>query len=77
VDGLVPKCFEAGADLRGRCRAHTGAGTDDEVGGGQAGLGKPERVADYATKSIAGDGISDGFCGERDAEARVTQAVRT
>jgi hypothetical protein len=76
VDGFFPERFEAGADLRGRRRAHADTGADDEVGGGQAGLGKPERVADYATKSVAGDGISDGFCGQRHAEAGVAEAVR-
>lgn len=75
--GLAPEGIEAGADLRGRRIPYPRAGTDHEVGRRQAVLGEPERVADYATKSVTGDGISDHFGGQGDAEPRVPKTVRS
>jgi hypothetical protein len=33
-------------------------------------LGVSKRFANYATKFVTGDGISDGFCGNRHPEPR-------
>jgi len=50
---------------RGRRAARRCARTDDDVGGRQLGLGQPEGLANYATKSVTRDGISDCFSGNR------------
>lgn len=38
-------------------------------------LGEPERLADYATDPVAGDGFSDGPGGDGEPEPRVSQVV--
>lgn len=38
-------------------------------------LGEPERLADYATDSVTGNGFSDGPGGDGEPEPRVSQVV--
>ena len=38
-------------------------------------LGEPERLADYATDPVTGDGFSDGARGDGKADSRMSQAV--
>jgi hypothetical protein len=73
----LPEPCEALPNSSGRRAAGRCTRTDDNVGGRQLGLGQPEGLANYATKSVASDGISDGLGSNRQAEPRVTEAVRT
>ena len=73
----MPEPCEALPNSSGRRAAGRCTRTDDDVGGRQLGLGQPEGLANYATKSIARDGISDGLGRNRQTEPGVTEAVRT
>jgi hypothetical protein len=57
----LPEPVETLADPLCRRPAGRRSRADDDVGGGQLVLGEPERFADYATKPVAGDCISDEF----------------
>jgi hypothetical protein len=73
----LPEPREALSNSSGRRAARRCTRTDDEVGGRQLGLGQPEGLANYATKSVAGDGISDGFRGDRQTESGMAETVWT
>ena len=57
--------------------AHPCPRADHEVGGRQPVLGQAERIANYATKTVASHGISDGARRNGEPEPRSTVAVRT
>ena len=73
----MPEPCQALPNSSGRRAAGRCTRTDDNVGGRQLGLGQPEGLANYATKSVARDGISDGLGSNRQAEPGMTETVRT
>jgi hypothetical protein len=59
----------------GRGSASRCSRTDDDVGRGQIVLSLPERFANYATKSVPGDGISDHFGADRQSEPGSAEGI--
>jgi hypothetical protein len=72
----LPERIEALANSGGRRLTSGCTCADDQVDGGQLMLGEPERFANYATKSVASDGISDHSSADREAEPRAAAAIR-
>ena len=77
TDHLGKQRGEARTDTGRFGAAHTRPRADHEVGGRQPVLGQAERIANYATKTVTSDGISDGTGGDREPEAWAAVSVRT